>query len=445
MSDDTVSVSPLTRRELLKKGGALGAAGVAASSFGSVAPALGAIGAKKTQLSVLNWETGAGSGEAEGQGLLALGKQFTHLHPQIEVKYQAAPFATYTAALLTKIRSNTLPDIAILLPGANHKAAWPALLQFKASDIPYYKKLLFWREVESAPNKYFGIPLYGQGIVFYYNRSLFKKAGLNPDAPPQTWAQFTSAANALKAANIAPLANTGTNGYNTWWMWMAFGMQYLTTIQELADLKSGKIKINDPRLAKPLNWVRQTYVNGWWQPDFASKSLDDTQGDFAAGRVAMVCSLVSDYGNWAVWDKQMGSDAFGAFSAPLLPDAVSKTPRTFYGDSLVLSVNKKSKHRAQALQFAAYLASAGGEGVMLDKGTAFPNRFDVNVAAITHSLGAGRVEAVLKKWPIGDANTRQFSSAVTTPALNGVQAAVTGNSIDSYLNDLTKLQSQGGP
>jgi ABC-type glycerol-3-phosphate transport system substrate-binding protein len=228
-------------------------------------------------------------------------------------------------------------------------------------------------------------------------------------------------------------------------MWMAFGMQYLTSNRELTDLKSGKIKINDPRLTKPLKWVQQTYANGWWQPDFASKSLDDTQGDFAAGRVAMICSLVSDYGNWAVWDQQMGTNAYGAFSAPLLPDAISKTPRTFYGDSLVLSINKNTKHRAAALQYAAYLASAAGQGVMLDKGTAFPNRFDVNVASITRSKGAGSVEAVLKKWPVGDANTRQFSTSVTTAALNGVQGAVTNNKIDSYLNDLTKLQAQGGP
>jgi ABC-type glycerol-3-phosphate transport system substrate-binding protein len=440
---DTTGASPLTRRELLGRGAAVGAAGIAASSFGA-APALAAARRKKkTTLTVLNWQTGAGSGEAEGIGLLAAGKKFDRLHPNIDVHYVSSPFTTYSATLLTKIRSRTLEDVVFLLPGGNNSAAWPALIKFKRSDIPYYNKLLFWRDVESSPRTYFGIPLAGQGIVFYYNKALFKKAGLNPNAPPQTWAQLSSAATKLKAAGIAPMGNTGSNGYNTWWMWMAFGMQYLTTVKELADLKAGKIKINDPRLAKPLGWVQKTYTNGWWQSDFASKTLDDTQSDFAAGRFAMICSLVSDYGNWAIWDQLMGTSAYGAFSAPLLPDAISKTPRTFYGDSLVICVNKSTKNRAEAMQYAAFMVSAVGQSIMLDKGNAFPNRFDVNVAGITRSKGAGTVEAALKKWPIGDANTRQFSTSVTTAALGGVQNAVVNNSVDSYLDDLTKLQAQG--
>ena len=33
----------------------------------------------------------------------------------------------------------------------------------------------------------YALPLYSNSYAFFYNKRLFKEAGLNPDRPPKTW------------------------------------------------------------------------------------------------------------------------------------------------------------------------------------------------------------------------------------------------------------------
>src|SRR4051812_31182485 len=45
---------------------------------------------------------------------------------------------------------------------------------------------------------------YAEGFGVAYNKDLFDRAGLNPDAPPHTWDQFLFSCERLKAANLIP-------------------------------------------------------------------------------------------------------------------------------------------------------------------------------------------------------------------------------------------------
>jgi len=53
--------------------------------------------------------------------------------------------------------------------------------------------------------KQLGMPYALSSIVTYYNADLFKKAGLNPDRPPQTWAEWRAAAQQLKERTGKPI------------------------------------------------------------------------------------------------------------------------------------------------------------------------------------------------------------------------------------------------
>lgn len=50
-----------------------------------------------------------------------------------------------------------------------------------------------------------GMPYSLSNIVTYYNADLFRKAGLNPDRPPQTWAEWRAAARQLKERAGKPI------------------------------------------------------------------------------------------------------------------------------------------------------------------------------------------------------------------------------------------------
>ncbi len=47
--------------------------------------------------------------------------------------------------------------------------------------------------------KVYGLPRQNYTMGLFYNRKLFTKAGLNPDAPPKTWAEVRDAAKKISA------------------------------------------------------------------------------------------------------------------------------------------------------------------------------------------------------------------------------------------------------
>ena len=57
-------------------------------------------------------------------------------------------------------------------------------------------------------------PFNSSSTVMWFNKDAFKKAGLNPDAPPKTWPEVFEAAKKLKAAGHATCGFT--NAWVTW-------------------------------------------------------------------------------------------------------------------------------------------------------------------------------------------------------------------------------------
>ena len=64
------------------------------------------------------------------------------------------------------------------------------------------------------------IPWTEYGYFVYYNKALFKKAGLNANNPPKTLAQFMAACKALKAHGITAISGGFKDGYE--WEWWAY-------------------------------------------------------------------------------------------------------------------------------------------------------------------------------------------------------------------------------
>jgi sn-glycerol 3-phosphate transport system substrate-binding protein len=91
---------------------------------------------------------------------------------------------------------------------------------FKEAGIPFDPSIYLpaVRGYYSTPDgKLAAMPFNSSTPVLWYNKDAFKKAGLNPDAPPKTWAQLRDAARKIRAANAAPC------GYTTAWpTWIQF-------------------------------------------------------------------------------------------------------------------------------------------------------------------------------------------------------------------------------
>jgi sn-glycerol 3-phosphate transport system substrate-binding protein len=71
--------------------------------------------------------------------------------------------------------------------------------------------------------KTWGIPFQRSTIVLYYNKDMFKQAGLDPNAPPKNWEEMVKAAKALTKDGRWGIMVPST-GY-PYWMFQAFAIQ----------------------------------------------------------------------------------------------------------------------------------------------------------------------------------------------------------------------------
>ncbi|ACV09880.1 ABC transporter substrate-binding protein [Jonesia denitrificans] len=110
--------------------------------------------------------------------------------------------------------------------------------------------------------------------LFYYNKDVFKKAGL-PDRGPRTWDEFEQWAPKLQEvlpADGAPLGLGVGTSWSAWWMLNVLWGRGATYSNEW------DITLNTPEAIAAGEWVRELYHD----KKFASIG-NDTNADFAAG------------------------------------------------------------------------------------------------------------------------------------------------------------------
>jgi multiple sugar transport system substrate-binding protein len=115
---------------------------------------------------------------------------FNRTHPHLQVKMTAIPDAQYVTKLATAIRGRSVPDVvdmddinSTLL--AYHEAL--TNLTPLMHRLPYRNRLSpAHRMLATYRGREYGLPFLADISVLYYNKSLFRRAGLDPNAPPRT-------------------------------------------------------------------------------------------------------------------------------------------------------------------------------------------------------------------------------------------------------------------
>jgi ABC-type glycerol-3-phosphate transport system substrate-binding protein len=130
--------------------------------------------------------------------------------------------------------------------------------------------------------------LYGSGVadetrMLYYNKDLFKKAGLDPNTPPTTWAEVEKDAQALKSTGKVPWAAPMSNQYVTVQTFMSV---YLSYGARLFNDK-GQCGLNTSEFKDALSWYTGVAKQGLTTPDAANASGDDIGNVFMTGGAGM--------------------------------------------------------------------------------------------------------------------------------------------------------------
>jgi multiple sugar transport system substrate-binding protein len=128
-------------------------------------------------------------------------KEFNRTHKNLHIDLTLVDTTDEPTKLATAIRAGDPPDLAIMDDTQFGSFMVKGVLQKTTSELkslPYAGSLNSGQISSVTDNgQYYGFPAYADLSIMYYNKTLFKKAGLNPDQPPTTFAQILSDARAI--------------------------------------------------------------------------------------------------------------------------------------------------------------------------------------------------------------------------------------------------------
>ncbi len=396
-----------------------------------------------TPVSVFGWDV-ASTRTDLGRALASVAARWAHANPGSTLTFDGAPYSDFVDAATARARAHDLGDVVELLPGVTHAALFAALRPLRTTDFgDLGTRLSGWPGASldpSDPTAFAGVPIGSQGPLWYYNRALFVKAGLDAARPPETWKEFAAAADALKEAGIVPIGMSGLDSMLAWWAWSAFSPQAFSTSAEVLRVRTGEIPLDDHRFLRTLEPLRESYTRGWWNPRVHLSTLATIESGFSGGQIGMVPGLIANEMNWQLWDAKLGRDGYGVFPAPRLSFSPPRA-RQACTPALLLGIGNEARNVKGAASWISSVASAQGQTTLLAEAGQLPNRRDVDVAAVSGSAGAVAITDLIAGSGGLDVAQNQFSEAARGVALQKLTGALTGGDLEGFLADLAGLQA----
>ncbi|MGW3038229.1 extracellular solute-binding protein [Streptomyces sp. NPDC001178] len=169
-----------------------------------------------------------------------LAKKFEAQNPKVKLKIVQLENDAYKSKMTALTASGKLPDIFHTWGGGVLKQQIDAGMVEDLTDRtkPWAGQLLpASTKAYIFDDKTYAIPFDIGMIGFWYNKALFKQAGIA--APPTTWSGFLDAVRKLKARNITPIALAGKEKWPGMYYWAYLSMRTagLDALQKASDDK----------------------------------------------------------------------------------------------------------------------------------------------------------------------------------------------------------------
>ena len=199
-------------------------------------------------------------------------KEYQTAHPGYTVDLepiQADENDYYTKLTLMNRSGSTAPDVMYedtFLINSDIQAGYLAPLD------SYLAKWSDWSEFTTtakaaavgADGKTYGVPMGTDTRALYYNKNLFKQAGLPVPWEPKTWADVLSAAQTIKAKlpGVTPLNVYSGKGAGEGATMQGLEMLLYGTGNQLYNASSKQWTPSTPGMLSSLNFIKQIYTTG---------------------------------------------------------------------------------------------------------------------------------------------------------------------------------------
>lgn len=186
--------------------------------------------------------------------------------------------------------------------------------------------------------------------ILFYNKDLFRKAGLDPENPPKTWYEMPKAMGALVAAGQECVYTT------VWPSWVLIENMSAWHNQDFASKDNGLGGLDAKLLFNTHLMVRHvSMLSSWARAGYFTYSGRRIEGErrFEKGECAMVTASSSSYADL----RRVAKFDFGAAQLPHYDDIKGAPHHSMIGGAgLWVMAGKKSTEYRGAAKFLGWLA-----------------------------------------------------------------------------------------
>lgn len=298
------------------------------------------------------------------------GIKIDRVHQSIE-NYYTLVQAAFTA--------NEGPDIMMLTPGVAGIIHWSKGLE-KLNDLlpeELQDQLTGW-EFETpgyaAEGDRYGLPVGLNGYLYYYNKKMFKEAGLPTDFQPKTWDEVREAGEKLEAAGIQAFSGGNKDGVETC-MWMSTGWQTTNTYQQALELSEGTLPWTDSVVEDAMQPLLTMQEAGLYGSDrFTEPYFLEGLKQFGEEKGAMTIGLAAAVAYWGEYGPEIGEENLGVFFAP-------ESNYQNYESNTNFALTKFAPNKDAAVAYLEFLGSQRAIKSIVDHTGLIPNREDVSLPA----------------------------------------------------------------
>jgi len=251
-------------------------------------------------------------------------------------------------------------------------------------------------------------PFNSSTTVFYYNKDVFEKAGLDPNRPPATWPEVMAAAAKIKASGASQCAYT--TGWPSWvhvenlaaWHNVPIG----TKENGMAGLDT-QFQINGPLHVRHWTNLKEWNEKGYFT--YAGRR-NEAEAKFYSGECAMLTSSSAAQAN-------INRNAKFKYAVGMLPyyaDVAGAPQNTIIGGASLWGMSGKTPDEYKGIaKFMSYLADAKRQAQWHQQTGYLP------ITPVAYDLT--KSSGFYEKNPGTDVSVRQMTGKAPTPNSKGLR------------------------
>jgi multiple sugar transport system substrate-binding protein len=299
-----------------------------------------------------------------------------------EVKQQVQNWGTIYQKLPPAIAAHNQPDIQFTIPDFTLEVRKTGVVQPVESITKVLDRLHHFIPAATQPYNFeshmWAVPLYGMVQVLFYRKDAFRDAGLDPNKPPQTWAELLSDAKRLTAKGKfgigVPLAKSLATDQ------VLYSFMCTNRGKDLFDA-SGKPVFNTPENVRTIEFYAE--LAKYSPPGIESWTWHEPMDAFDAGTTAMAVEKGMYLRTWTEVAKKPANE-LGIAPVPIAPGGARGS--IYYSNAAMVLTND-AKKMAGATEFFKFIMEPKmyAKFLLAEPGLFMPLTEDGNTSAWTES------------------------------------------------------------